>query len=490
MIQTNDSGIMPLLHDLDKVPVEYIRQVSHIKRVLERWVSDPEFELAFSNNPVEAIASLGVEVTPEEIIPLINRAEAIKLRDAIAAGELDTFPIATIRYKSFITEKLAHRTETRRESRSSQPRIGKWRDRQVNRCASELGFLKADAIVHPPVSFEISKGCTVGCWFCGVDAAKFDHNWAYTPENAIFWKEVLQVVQDLLGVSIRTGFLYWATDPMDNPDYEKFLKDFYAVTGGCPQTTTALGIKDPERTRKLLDFTRQIDYRIDRFSVLSLKMLHTIHASFTPEELLRVECIPQNREAKGKSLKSNSGRARNHAVKKSDELNHGGFGDTIACVSGFLFNMPDREVKLVTPCQTNERWPLGYWVVAKANFNSADDLKKVLDDMVSKYMKPQLYLEDLIQLRRDLKWETMESEFKLISKHLAFTFLHHKNPESLLSMIENGTYTMEDIGLQRELQDGVPMAETFYLLNELFLKGFLNEEPEPQMVQTMQKEYA
>lgn len=490
MKYSDDPRVVPLMHGLEKVPVEYLRQVSHVKRVMERWFADPVFEQALNDNPAEALASLGVDVKVEEIIPLINNEAALKLRDAVIAKDWESYPVSTIRYRAYLEEKYAFRDQTKLLSSSSNPLIAQWRQRQMNRCASELGYFKADAIVHPPVSFEISKGCTVGCWFCGVDAPKFDHNWHYTPENALLWKDVLGVVKKQIGDCIQTGFLYWATDPLDNPDYEKFLHDFYDVTGRCPQTTTALGIKDIERTRKLLNFTRTMDAQIDRFSVLSLKTLGIIHDSFTPEELIRVECIPQNREAKGRSLKSSAGRAKKYSVKKADELNKGGFGDTIACVSGFLFNMPDREVKLVTPCQTNERWPLGYWVVAKARFKNIDELKEVLDDLVKNHMKSQLILEEKIRLRWDLKWETTASDIKLISNYLVLTFYHHKNPESLMSMLENGEYTMEEIAVTREEQDDVPMAETFYFLNELFLKGFLDEEPEPQFFEKMQMVHA
>jgi radical SAM family RiPP maturation amino acid epimerase len=476
-IAAQEPVLRPLLQEYHKIPSSYIKEVADIKRVLERWVADPAFELDFNKSPKEAIASLGVAVTPEEIYPLINAEESIKLVNSMIAGDYTRFPLSTYRYKSFIAEKLEQRKRIRDESRCSNPEISTWRDRQIKRCVNELGLAKSDAIVHPPVAFELSKGCTVGCWFCGIDAAKFSSNWSYTPENALLWNEVLLVVKDFLGTSIKNGFLYWATDPLDNPEYEKFLIDFFAVTGRCAQTTTALSIKDVDRTRTLLNFNRSLDLHIDRFSVLSLNMLKTIHASFTPEELIKVECIPQNREAKGKQLKSNAGRARIYAAKKSDELTKGQQGDTIACVSGFLFNMPDKEVRLVTPCQANDQWPLGYWVLGKAKFNSAADLKQILHEMVNKHMKIYLRLEDRIQLRQDIKWYTRENEFILNSSQLSVTFANQKNPTALMRMLETGDYTVEEIALTREKYDAINMSVTLYLLDELFSGGFIREDP-------------
>ena len=75
-----------------------------------------------------------------------------------------------------------------------------------------------------------------------------------------------------------------------------------------------------------------------------------MHEGFTPEELLRVECVPQNKESAEGGLirKSNAGRARKFAKKRSGELVSEEQSSTIACVSGFLFNMVDRTVKLIS----------------------------------------------------------------------------------------------------------------------------------------------
>ena len=40
-----------LLGDLSDVPAEYIRDVSHMKRFLERWTMDPKYQEAFARDP-------------------------------------------------------------------------------------------------------------------------------------------------------------------------------------------------------------------------------------------------------------------------------------------------------------------------------------------------------------------------------------------------------------------------------------------------------
>ncbi len=478
MVQKQVPPIQSILGDLSEVSTEYIKQISNIKRVLERWVADPKFASAFEEHPEVALATLGLDVQAEEILPLLIPEEAKLVNKALKTGDMSQFPLSTLRYRAFSLEKLNHRKSIKKGGAFTNPNLAKWRKRQINRCATELGMTKAEAIVHAPLSIEISKGCTVGCWFCGVQAPKFDHNWPYTAENAALWKDMLVRLKQQLGDCIEHGFIYWATDPLDNPDYEKFIHDFWKITGTCPQTTTALGVKDVERTRRLLDFTRTLDEHVDRFSVLSLRMLQKIHDSFTPEELIRVECIPQNREAKDRYLKSMSGRARKYKEKKAAELTDGNQGDTIACVSGFLLNMIDKNVKLITPCQTTDKWPLGYWVLAEASFESPAHLERIIDDMIQNHIKVELELDDVVKLRKDLTWEVKGDKFLLKSKHLSISYPFHKHPSSLMQLLQEG-YTQMEIAAIRARQDDVPMEETFFLLNELFLNGFIDEEPTP-----------
>jgi hypothetical protein len=211
------------------------------------------------------------------------------------------------------------------------------------------------------------------------------------------------------GIAARRGFLYWATDPLDNPDYEHFLADFYDVFGVCPQTTTAQGQKDIERTRRILQLAHSLGSPVDRFSIIALNSLYRVHEGFTPEELLRVECVPQNKEsaAAGRVLKSNAGRARKFAAKRGNELVSEEQSSTIACVSGFLFNMVDRTVKLISPCNASDRWPLGYWVIAQGTFDTADELRDLMRSMIDETIRDSLGVLDTVRLRRGSKMDVM-----------------------------------------------------------------------------------
>ena len=139
-----------------------------------------------------------------------------------------------------------------------------------------------------------------------------------------------------------------------------------------------------------------MDSAVDRFSVIALNSLNRIHEGFTPEELLRVECVPQNKESAeaGRYLKSNAGRARKFARKRAGELVSEEQSSTIACVSGFLFNMVERTVKLISPCNASERWPLGYWVIAQGTFGTAAELRDLMRSMIDETIRDSLGVLD------------------------------------------------------------------------------------------------
>jgi radical SAM family RiPP maturation amino acid epimerase len=469
-------SILPLLGGLQGVSSDYLEDVARIKRALERWTMDPGFRQAFEGDAEAAIASLGVALRPEEIIPFIDDGEAIALRKAEARGEDGSYPLSVRRYRGYIREKMGRRRQIRAEAQPTNERFAAWRARQINRCAGQLGIAKADALIHAPAAFELAKGCSVGCWFCGVAAPRLDQICRYT-DNAAVWRETLTVLREILGSCSRHSFCYWATDPLDNPDYESFLADFHQILGRWPQTTTAIPTRNVERTRSLLRLAHAMGSEIDRFSILTLKVLSQVHLAFTPEELLRVELIPQNREAGGRYRKAHAGRARRFASTRAAEMVPEETGSTIACISGFLFNMVERSVRLVTPCSANERWPLGYWTLEEGYFASGEDLRDLLLGMIRRHMQPALRVDSLVRLRPDVRWELDGEDILLRSRWLKITLRQQQRPREIGELITAGDRTAGEIALHLERAHGVDMPETFFFLNNLFKKGLLDEEP-------------
>lgn len=427
-------------------PPDYLRELALAKRFCERWRGDAAFRTELERQPEETLERAGIPLPHAD------------LRALYAGG---CHSRAARRVWAYHQEKVAWRESLRRETRLASPGLDAWRRRQIQRCAWQLAAGNAEAIVHPPAAFELARGCSVGCWFCGVSAPKLTDLWRATPENLALWRGVLEAVGEVCGPAAGQSFLYWATDPLDNPDYELFSQEFRAAYGRFPQTTTALALKDAERTRRLLT---EFGSPLDRFSVLSLRQLLQIHAHFTPEELLRVELVLQNKEAIGERS------AAGKALRRLDPAT--AHATTIACVSGFLLNMPDRRVRLVSPCPASQRWPDGYIVHAEATFTSAAELASVLRAWAAR--PARLQLADVPRFREDLRYEERPEGFRLhqgARPPLAFHSRGYPSMQKLGQLLSEGRRSVEELCLQAE----APPAETMLALQEMFAGAFFEE---------------
>jgi len=439
-----------------------VAEIAHAKRLLERWEGDDAFRALLEQDPEGAARQYGLA------------ADAVALRPVWDDRWDQSLPVAPVveRYRAFVKEKLAHRDELRN---TSAPRAGNfhaWRLRQMVRTTSQLGPVKAHGIVHPLVAFELSKGCSVGCWFCGISAPKLGDLFPYTDANRGLWRDVCAVWREEVGPAAAQGFLYWATDPMDNPDYEKFCCDFHELCGYFPQTTTALPLRDVERTRRLLKLSEERGCLLNRFSLLTLKILDRVHAEFSAEELAFVELVLQIRkEALSKAV---AGRALEKARKTVE-------GDyetsTIACVSGFLVNMVERSVRLISPCPANERWPLGYRIHGEGTFSDGESFRALLKSLTSSEVMPATVPRDgRLALRADLSWELAEGALVVSSRYLRQSF--HGVPARMAELLAAGSHTAAEVALA----SGLDLPFAFLQLNRMLALGVLDEEPLPQPV--------
>lgn len=282
----------------------------------------------------------------------------------------------------------------------------------------------------------------------------------YTEENAKLWREVLELMRETLGSAVSAGSSYWATDPLDNPDYEKFMLDFHEIMGVFPPTTTAQPMKDPARLQSLLKLSFEKGCKLNRISVLSIKILDQIHKELSAEELAFVGLLPQNPGGRfltqfpfnTQSVKKvNAGRTFERSQKKTDSSNSDVLGGTIACLTGFLFNMVDRSVKLISPCSANERWPLGYIIFDQGTFSDIEDLRKLIVRMIAKNMPLTLREQDLLKFRPELEYESLVNGFKLSTQWQTLCFRNRLNSpklprlKKLGELIKNGDLTAGEV---------------------------------------------
>jgi radical SAM family RiPP maturation amino acid epimerase len=452
---------------------DYIAGIAHTKRFLERWVADPKFRAEAQQDARGAAERYRLKADPEEIRILWD----VDTGKAHSPG--DPTPLAVRRYQSFIHEKLQYRDLIRVAGHPLDQAFKDWRIRQVHRTAVEVGISKAHSIVHAPIVFELSKGCSVSCWFCGVAAPKLDGHWRHDTGNARLWREILQVTREIIGPAAARGFCYWASDPLDNPDYEEFMKDFHEILGMFPQTTTAIPQKYPARVRELLKLSDSLGGELNRFSVITLSQLEKIFQEFSAEELVFVELVTQNEGAL--TSKSIAGRARDPRfraklakhVQVIDPMQTG----TIACVSGFHFSLVDKTIRLISPCNSCDEWPLGYRIYDEQRFETAADVETIMRKMIREQMPARLSLDREISIRSGLELEVIETGFILAAATMKYSFQGDLPWTPLGNLLKDSTRSVEGIALAMEREAAVPFEVTLLMLSQLFEFGVFEPDP-------------
>ncbi len=451
---------------------EYEKILADIKRVLEKWSLDRDFQIMYEDDPEKALAETGLQTDPETIALLLNpqRAEALAQSNEEGSFFPEELPESYVLYKEFVSEKLKKREEMRTSlCIPTEPRFKSWRERQRKRLLLELGEASL-GMVHAPVIYELSEGCSVGCPFCGVAAKGLKGVFRYTPENGKLWQETLKRMHFLVGDAAGKGTCYYACEGLDNPDYERFLEDFYQEYGVIPQTTTAASTRDIERTRALLQYGKERFRHIDRFSVLSPLMRDRLFEEFKPEELLLVELLPQFPEAPQCHLTKTG---RNRTKEEEDET-----GGTIACASGFIINMQERSVRMVTPCATDREHPTGERFFEKCTFRTAEELESIIRRMIGKYMAERLDLRCVYGTVCDFTLEKKEGKVR-VKAHgtdaaLLDSDLSQETLDRLLIFLKKRSITCYEILESLLKEKETDIAQVIFLFKTLWNYGIID----------------
>ena len=356
--------------------------VAALKRLFERWGFDREFHDAYLADPAGALATTGLDVDP--------RAASLVLLRRLPEGDDGELPETFVWYRDFEEGRFAHGMRNRDRLALKDPRLRDWRDWQIRRCNRAMPYY-SQFMAHVPLVFELTLGCSVGCPFCAFSAGRLQGVFRHTDANAQLWRDTLVRMRDLIGDAAATSVCYCATEPLDNPDYELFLADFYDEFGRVPQTTTAAATRDLDRTRELLRWGQQTYLHRDRLSLLSKEECDLVHAEFTAEELLYTDLLPQFPDSPIANLKRVG---RNLGAKQGEE-------GTIACASGFIVNMAERSVRLVAPVVADEEHPTGELVYEKAGFGDAASLQEVVGGMIDRHMHETITLASIFGKRAD-----------------------------------------------------------------------------------------
>ena len=271
--------------------------------------------------------------------------------------------------------------------KSANERYDAWLRRRVAAAKSELGYF-AYRLSYPSFAFELTSGCSVGCWFCSFAAHKLSGTLDYPKRK----NEVLSIVRqcgEIFGnAAIKRSLPYYRTEPHDNPYYVDFIKDFEKQTGTVLCTATAV-CDDMQWIRDLRAYYQQREdgtkYNWPRLSILSKGALGNIYKEFTPYELIDTELLIQVKDHERKKVTGGRILKEQNGIKEKTAEDFSGDREklmlsvargTIACVAGFNINLVTNEIMVFSPCYTSEKWPHGFREFGTVKYTDENDFSE------------------------------------------------------------------------------------------------------------------
>ena len=359
-------------------------QYAKFKRCQEWYCIDPDFRARMEDDPRQALASLGFGEALDAV-PVRRAIRWILFRERGEDDPLKNPYVLAAQQREPLL--LAHLQRCHSREGYGSEKLFAYELAAQARCRMESRLVRQNQFIYYyPFAMELSKGCSVQCSFCGFAAEPHQGDFRYTPENRDLFRGVIQRSFGYFGPILGCCPPYFATEPFDNPDYEKFMADFRQITGLLPQTTTAVANRAPQRLR---DWMAAVgpqgleEHAAVRISIRSLGQFKKIAALFTPEELVNVELVANNPESLHRY--SDSGRAAHHQVGSRAASRY-----SICCLSGMKVNFVERSVTFLEPELPDERYPLGYSVKEVRHFKTVEEFSKILEDFDRLYVHARL----------------------------------------------------------------------------------------------------
>ena len=440
------------------------REFACFKRCLEWYQVIPKYRREMNRSPQEAIRVLGFE----GILDADRVQEAIHCIVGAIPAEKDGENPYLRAYQDFFKTVGAHVERRHDRSRFATTQLYRFADTTRNRCQMESAALRRHQnIRYFPICFELSSGCRVQCSFCGLAAKKYTGSFPYTAENRALWRSVLRICKSLLGDILDTAICYFATEPMDNPDYEKFMLDHREIAGNFSQITTALADQYPERMRSWMQVLGEERMRTEaplRFSIRNIDQFRRIMRLYSPEELAYVEVLPNNPESvfcysdSGRAAEADYGQGKKHCY-------------SICCISGLRVNMAEKTIAFIEPEMPDEEFPLGIRQREIRSFDDAQGFAEAMADMVGKYAAGILPADRPLCLNKNISIEEKVGFVYFRGDDNYYCLACSQNLKRAMDGIRNGESF--DTIAEHLLPDRAQVEKLYLDINNLFIRGYV-----------------
>lgn len=472
--------------DMSEDEIKRITHITaHAKRLIDVLCQIPGARDEFEQNPEEFLTKYKIDLTVEDANFLMNPDDPDEKLRIIKSEDLDKMPESFFRYRQFYANKLQVRNlMINKYCVPSNEKLKVWRERQMKRCDGALGGLNK-SFIHTMLTMELADGCSVGCEFCGLNAGRLKSLFRYTDENAELFKGVIKKCHEIIGDAAGMGMLYFATEPLDNPDYELFEKDFWTEFGVIPQITTAVCDRDIERTRKFVQEISGGAGFIHRFTIRSEEMARKVLDYFAAEELLSVELLPQYPLAPsfvpytkvGKLYDKEDGNV-NKTGGEDKAVNageHNADPGTIVCVDGFAINFVRKTLTIFTPCHVNDKYPKGISEAACVAFKDAEDFGDKLNELIDKYVVLDLPKDEVLSIYDYYSKRIINGKKYLYSTAGYALAILNDYMEATIDMLLEGKYKRNEIvdGVCDKV--GTNPENVYWSLNNLWKQGVIRD---------------
>lgn len=486
---------------------EDIRTLAEVKRFMECYDGDRDFRAAvvaggkFTDQQRRMLKEIGVTFEPEAMELLWLQPDLperftslvvqhVKIEDAPS----DFFALLRPYRELRLWFRWRHRVDRAIMihkfragiKKTDSPEYTAWRLRRVAAVRNELGWF-GWTLDHPCHAVEMAVGCSVGCGFCAFDAGKLQTVFDLSRrENRELVAAVATGMARVLGGwPAGHGMLYWSTEPHDNPHYVKLLAFWQELTGAMLCTATARAGED--WIRELIDYYTTGPVPWPRVSVLSRGMMRRLHAAFSPMELRDTQMLMQQKDGEEYRVKVPGGRERMlRKLVGADDLRDVDFENlpegfeppqgSIACISGFLVNMVNRTVKLISPCYTTMEYRYGYRVFDEATFDGGPEgFETALKRIVGRSMVVRPYPEMPIRWRDDLKAVPQPDGFTLLSPTTRRDFRMGELHLCTGDLVGQGDLSYGQVFDALSDNPRIGPMVALSMLDALFRKGFLCE---------------